>query len=308
MPETPTVPWRHLLVTTDLSQEAEPALAAAAALARRSSARVTVLNVLDWSSLGDAWVLRESLVRLERQWRVEIGPRLTELCKRIFKDVPLELAMVEGTGVAATICRYAAEHALDLIVIATHGRTGTGRFLIGSVTERVVQTAPCDVIVVRSHTAAAESAASLEIRTILVPTDFSPCAERALERAVQLAKLTQAKVQLLHAYQIPTAIGVADVPIALPQSFYDGIRETGDRALRERVARVASEGVTVEGLLACDTPAHAILDAAGKTHADLIVMGTHGWTGMKHVLLGSVAERTVRLAPCAVLTVRATGS
>jgi len=143
--------WRHVLVTTDLSPSAEPALEAAAELARGSAARATVLNVLDFSTLGESAVLRETLVRLEREVRTHLTPRLEELAKRVFKDVPVQAAIVEGAGVAETVCRYAREHGVDLIAIATHGRTGARRMLIGSVTERVVQRAPCDVLVVRSR-------------------------------------------------------------------------------------------------------------------------------------------------------------
>ena len=145
------LPWRHVLVTTDLSTSAEPALEAAADLARRSGARVTVLNVIDCAGLGDSWALRESLVRLERDFRTEVGPRLAKLCESVFQDVALQIDFVEGMGAADSICRYAREHEADLIVLATHGYTGVRRFLVGSVAERVVQTAPCDVLAVRSH-------------------------------------------------------------------------------------------------------------------------------------------------------------
>jgi nucleotide-binding universal stress UspA family protein len=143
-------PWRHVLVTTDLSPAAEPALHAAADLARRTQARVTVLNVLDFSGLGDSEALRGSLIGLERSYRADAIPKLEALCEQIFKDVSAEVAVVEGLGGSATICTYAREHDVDLIVIATHGRTGFRRLALGSVSERVVQHAPCDVMVVRS--------------------------------------------------------------------------------------------------------------------------------------------------------------
>jgi nucleotide-binding universal stress UspA family protein len=148
------LPWRHVLVTTDLSPAAEPAFEAAAELARRVGARVTVLNVIDLTGLGDSWALRDSLVRLEREYRTEVRPRLETLCASVFKDLSLMIDFVEGMGAADTICRHARENEADLIVIATHGHTGVKRFLVGSVAERVVQRAPCDVIVVRSDSEA----------------------------------------------------------------------------------------------------------------------------------------------------------
>ena len=142
--------WRHLLVPTDLSPAAEPGLHAAADLARRTKARVTVLNVLDFSGLGDSEALRGSVIKLERGYRAEAIPKLEALCEQIFKDLPVEVKVMEGLGGASTICTYAREHDVDLIVIATHGRTGFRRLALGSVSERVVQHAPCDVMVVRS--------------------------------------------------------------------------------------------------------------------------------------------------------------
>ena len=144
----------------------------------------------------------------------------------------------------------------------------------------------------------------MEIKTILVPTDFSGCADEALERATQLAKLTHADLHLLHAYELPAPMLAVEVPLSLPQEFYDQVRDGAKQGVDKRIAKVEAEGLKATGSVVCDSPTRAILDAAVKTHADLIVMGTHGRTGMKHVLLGSVAERVVRMAPCPVMTVK----
>jgi nucleotide-binding universal stress UspA family protein len=140
-----------VLVTTDLSPAAEPALEAAAELARGVGARVTLLHVTDLSGLGDSGAVRDSLLRMERDLRAEAKPGLEALCERVFKDIPLQIVFVESIGAAAGICTYARDHQADLIVIATHGRSGVKRFLIGSVAERVVHGAPCDVLTVRSR-------------------------------------------------------------------------------------------------------------------------------------------------------------
>lgn len=144
----------------------------------------------------------------------------------------------------------------------------------------------------------------MEIKTILVPTDFSACADEALARATQLAKLVHADIHLLHAYELPTTVFMVEAPLSLPQEFYDRLRDGARKIVDERIARLAAEGVKATGWVVCDSPTRAILDAAAKTRADLIVMGTQGRTGMKHVLLGSVAERVVRLADCPVMTVK----
>jgi nucleotide-binding universal stress UspA family protein len=145
----------------------------------------------------------------------------------------------------------------------------------------------------------------VQIKTILVPTDFSKAADCALERAIALAELTHAEIHLVHAYELPSTLGALDVPLALPQEFFDQIREAAQKQLEQRVKKVNAAGLEGQGHVTVDTPARALLDAAAKVGADLIVMGTHGRTGMKHVLLGSVAERAVRLATCPVMTVKA---
>jgi universal stress protein A len=144
----------------------------------------------------------------------------------------------------------------------------------------------------------------MQLQKILVPIDFSRHADRALERAVELAKLEHGEIHLLHAYELPMAVGMLDVPLALPREVVERIRDGARKALEERASRASAEGVKVQSHLMCDAAVGAILAAADKVGADLIVMGTHGRTGMKHVLLGSVAERTVRLARCPVLTVK----
>ena len=144
----------------------------------------------------------------------------------------------------------------------------------------------------------------MQFHKILVPTDFSKSADHALARAIEFAKLAQGEIHLLHAYELPTTIGALDVPLALPQDFFDQVRDASQRYLDERAKRASAQGVKVQTHLTCDAPTRAILDAAEKIGPDLIVMGTRGRTGMKHVLLGSVAERTVRLAACPVMTVK----
>jgi universal stress protein A len=144
-----------------------------------------------------------------------------------------------------------------------------------------------------------------QIRKILVPTDFSDDAARALQRATDLARTFGAELHLLHAFQMLMTIGPTG-PIALPQEYFDQIRREAQAQLDRLREKAAAEGVSrVSTLLSHDSPAAAIVDTAAQIGADLIVMGTRGRTGMKHVLLGSVAERVVRLAPCDVLTVKA---
>ena len=124
----------------------------------------------------------------------------------------------------------------------------------------------------------------LEIHRILVPIDFSEHAAAALDAAISLAKPFGARIDLLHCYQIHVG-GVSPYGLVIPESL--------DREVREAAER---EPACLQMILGA---------RAEELGADLIVMGTRGLTGLRHVLLGSVAERTLRMAPCPVLTLKA---
>lgn len=143
----------------------------------------------------------------------------------------------------------------------------------------------------------------MDLKTILVPVDFSPDSERALEVAVDLAKTFGARVQLLHCYPINVG-GISPYGLVLSDDFDREFREAAGRKLGEWREKVAAESVEVEEILTPMFPSEAIAQTAQERGADLVVMGTRGLTGLKHVVLGSVAERTIRIAPCPVLTVK----
>jgi len=143
----------------------------------------------------------------------------------------------------------------------------------------------------------------LALRTLLVPIDFSASSLAALERACELARELDAALHLLHCYEIPTP-GLGQYRIALPETIWERIHEGAERRLAALAEKTAASGLRVTGEVSADAPGHAIAEAARRVRADLVVMGTHGNTGVKHLLLGSVAERTVRTAPCDVLVVK----
>ena len=139
--------------------------------------------------------------------------------------------------------------------------------------------------------------------TILVPIDFSEHSQEALDTATQIAHLFGSTIHLLHCYHIQTA-GVSPYGIVLPAGYYADIRDAAEKRLNDWLELVSNEGIQSETILSADSPSLAINLAAEEIEADLIVMGTRGLSGLKHAVLGSVAERVVRLAPCPVLTVK----
>lgn len=142
--------------------------------------------------------------------------------------------------------------------------------------------------------------------TILVAIDFSAHSQRALDRALGLAAQDGAQLHLVHAVELPA------VPLAygyeVPSSYLTSAREAAHELLEEAVKGAAAKGVDAQHHL-CGAPAEmGIVAVASEIDADLLVVGTHGHTGLKHLALGSVAERVLRRAPCSVLVVKEPGA
>jgi nucleotide-binding universal stress UspA family protein len=145
----------------------------------------------------------------------------------------------------------------------------------------------------------------MELHKILVPTDFSTLAERAVEWAASLADHYQAEILLLHV--LPTAATLWTPDLAVDRQLEQTLAEFWahtEARLEQMATGIQARGKKVTPLVVHGQPFHEICTAATGHQVDLIVMGTHGRTGLSHVLLGSVAERVGRHAPCPVLLVR----
>jgi len=144
-----------------------------------------------------------------------------------------------------------------------------------------------------------------QYKRILCPVDFSPFSNAAVDEAASLALSMGSELCLLHAYQNPAYV--------LPMSGYVGptadmitqMRRQLAEELETQAAPYRKQGIKVETLVIEGVPYKSIVDHATEWHADLVVMGTHGRTGLSHALTGSVAERVVRMAHCPVLVTRA---
>jgi nucleotide-binding universal stress UspA family protein len=143
----------------------------------------------------------------------------------------------------------------------------------------------------------------MEIRTILVAVDFSEHAEAAVDVACDFAEQFGAELHIVHAFELVTLL-VSPYQVAIPDFYLVENRNDVTRRLEEVAEKIRAGGITVQPHLTEAPAAPAIARLAEEIDADLIVMGTRGMTGIKHLVLGSVAERTLRLAPCSVLTVK----
>ncbi len=150
-----------------------------------------------------------------------------------------------------------------------------------------------------------EEPAELSVETILVATDFSQSAAHATDMAIDYAKKLGSKIVLVHAYDLPIPAPSITGAYNLPDGVYEEVAKAARESVEEAAKEVAETGVECEGVSIGAPAAMAVVNEAIERHADMIVMGTRGLTGIKHVALGSVADKVVRTAPCPVLTVPA---
>jgi nucleotide-binding universal stress UspA family protein len=141
------------------------------------------------------------------------------------------------------------------------------------------------------------------VRHILVPHDFSETARHALDYALALAPSLGARITILHAYEIPV-YGIPESPVVTAEGMLE-IQGAAQRALETVLAAARRPDLQVGAVLRQGVPWSEIQSAASELKVDLIVIGTHGRKGLARALLGSVAEKVVRTAPCPVLTIHA---
>jgi nucleotide-binding universal stress UspA family protein len=140
----------------------------------------------------------------------------------------------------------------------------------------------------------------MDIHHLLTTTDFSAPATQAVTAAFELAQTFGAKLSLLHVIEVP----VYAIEVALP---LEDLERDARRELALLLPEAEAAHVDVTRLVAMGVPYQKIVETATAEQVDLIVMATHGRTGLSHLVLGSVAERVVRMAPCPVLTIRPLG-
>jgi nucleotide-binding universal stress UspA family protein len=233
------------------------------------------------------------------------------------KDAERELSMLSAEATRAgvknrfgvelgrapdQILKVATEEEVSLIVVATAGRGGARRTMFGSVADDLVRRAPCPVLTAGPIRQGKRSA---QLKTLLYPTDFSPTAEAAWPLVEALALASGGQVILLHIMpEVPDDSRISVTERAKLESHYRRRAEESAAALLSK-SRLPQSRTRV--VLGHDVPGEEIVNRAAGLDADVIVMGTHGWSGLLSWALGSVARHVIQAAPCPVLTVNPEG-
>lgn len=294
---------QQILFPTDFSNCAEHAFSHAAHLASHYGARLHVLSVSDDESEVESSpmsYLPLGADELATELGISALSSESRRSERGLREIETVNVALTGTSPWRSILDYAQDEDIDLIVMGTHGRHGLDRVIMGSVAEQVVRRSPCAVMTVR-YNAAGDKVTG----PILVPVDFSTFSEGTVRQAVELAEAYEAELHLAHVVEpiaLPSVYGVDPVGVMVPD-----MEQRAETALKELGERFIPESITWATHVLVGHAVHEIVHLAESLGARLIVVATHGLTGLKRLLMGSVTEQVVREAPCLVFTVRSFG-
>ena len=305
---------RHILVPLDFSGLSRQALTSAVPLARKHRAKISLVHVVQpptvstWRGIpGGGHYLAMNMHRLATVAKAH----LEELATRLLPvDVRGRTLVLEGNP-AYEVIMAARVLKADLVVLSTTGRSGLKRVFLGSTAERIVCHAHCPVLTVRRQMD--ESAKrllalrpvylkQLPWRRILVPVDFSLTSLRALHVAVELARESGARLYLLKVVEPnPYPTGMEGAVLVLPDA---AATKLAKKQLSHVARRFVPKSVPVTTLIGRGRAASVIVETAEEKRVELIVLCTHGHTGLNRLLMGSTGEQVVRTAKCPVFVVR----
>ena len=282
---SPSAPFPKILVCTDGSPDSEGAITAALHLAKTTGSTVFLLEVLFFLAgyeLQSPDTLAPPMVNLELMQVMETAARErleTWKAEAAREGVTLEPRVRNGASAYDGILDEAGELQPDLIIMGRQGYTGLTRLLMGSVTARVIGHSPVNVLVV-------PQGVLLSFERLLIASDGSPFSEAAWAEALILAKIMGSAM-----IGVTVAAANRDIPAAT-------------EVVRSMEATAENQGIALDTMIPMGRPEVGIVKAAEFKQASLIIVGSHGRTGLKRLLMGSVAERVIGHAKCPVLVVK----
>jgi len=271
----PTARMQKLMVTTDGSEYSESAVREAISLAKACSSHLIAISVVKTNAEVDS-ILPQFIEKAEE----ETVKHLESVKDRAAKEgVNCTTIVSLGEEPYEDIVRHASKNSVDMIIMGTHGRKAVKRLMMGSVTAMVIGHSSCNVLAVPLN-------AKIDCRGILLATDGSRYSEAAAAEALEMARRCGSSLSVI-------SVASSEAEVASAKDIVNKVAQAAER-----------EGVKAALVAATGTPYEAIVETSRQNAADLIVIGSHGRTGLSRLLMGSVAERVIGLAEAAVLVVK----
>lgn len=294
---------KRILMPTDFSHNANQALHYAIMLADTFGAEVTAFHVVtlfesDPNNPSHQFPeMSEVYDSMEKAANINMKQLLAD-----HAEVKIKYEVVRGISPAEDILNHAKTENFDLIVLGTHGRSGISRFLLGSATEKIIRHMPCPVMTIRYHS---EMLIKPQLKRIVVPLDFSAYSKQALAYATAYASKFGASLYILHVIEEqlhPAYYVTGDVSIF---KLIPDLREKSHTALQQFAGKEIPKNIEHSFHIREGRAHNEIVNFGEEQDADLIVITTHGLSGLDHLLIGSTTEKVVRKAKCPVLAVKA---
>lgn len=301
--------YRSIMVPLDGSSFGEHALPLARSIARRTGARMQLTYVY----VPGQPLVMDAIPPYDRGFEAQDRARdrayLERLAERMdpHGSIDVTVTMLDGP-IAEALLAHAVAEKVDLVVMATHGRGALSRFWLGSVADRLVRRATVPVLLVRPQEGAPDLAHEPVLHQVLVPLDGSALAEQVLAHATALGSSMDAEYTLLQAVEpLAGEYGVELYAAEQGQEAFARLQEKGQTYLEGVAARFRAETLQVRTAVVIGPPARAILEYAHHQPIELIVMATHGRSGIANLLVGGVADKVLRGATVPVLLYRPHG-
>jgi nucleotide-binding universal stress UspA family protein len=293
----------RIVVPLDHSDVSEAALPLAAYLAERRGIPMTLLHVLEMSPEFSAYVHGVSEVDALMELEQASQKYLNELAAGI-AGVEVDVAVLRGRP-ASQLVEYVDKLENPLVVMSSHGHSGFRRMMLGSVAARVVQTVAAPVMIVRATEEGSDVQVPSQIQRVVVPLDGSSFAEHALNATYELVTRKDIEIRLVRVPEIAaypaTMYGAASYEAV--DAYMDAMRSEAETYLTGIVERLKDHEGEISWEIREGAASVAILEAAKDFNADLIAMASHGRTGFRRFLMGSVAEQVLREAHVPVMLV-----
>jgi len=272
----PTARMEKLMVATDGSKYSESAIRETISLAKKCSSNLIAVSVVKTNLEFDS-VLPQFVEKAEQDAIKHLESVKAQAAKEGVSCITIVSRSEEPYE---DIVRHASKNNVDMIIMGTHGKTEMKRLMMGSVTALVIGHAPCKILVLPLN-------AKVECKNVLIATDGSKYSEAAASEALGIAKRCGSSL-------IVMSVASSDAEIALAKDNVNKVAEAAEK-----------EGIKTTSVVTEGKPYEVIIEISKQNKADLIIVGSHGRTGLARLLMGSVTERVIGLAEVAVLIVKA---
>ena len=296
------VQFKNILCATDFSDFSNHTVGYGVALAKEFDARLVICHVIDLSSVAIYGEFQLDPVGQQNRIMEDANAQLEELTG----DQPVAWEPLITVGKPADeISRAVEEKGIDLVITATRGRSGFKRLILGSVTERLMRTLTCPLLVVRSPEHVAVNTLDQEIRLnkILVGCDFSPDSDQAFKHGLSLAQEFQAELYLVHVVEPPIQPNLLKEDTLVSGEIQEDYQNLLIKKLKDMVPGEAANWCTPQTSILEGQPYEELVKYADTRDIDIIVLGVRGHGLVKTLFLGSTTDRVIRNSPCPVLSV-----